>query len=68
MSTKFKPPKRSDSEQWAKVAALIEAGSRFDDVGEAYPERLSEVADFIARHRATWSWRRGRSTTESEPL
>ena len=33
---------------------LLEAGSRFEDVGEPYPARLRDAPEFIARHREKW--------------
>ena len=53
MGRSFKAPKRTDIEQWTKVERLWRAGFRFPtNTGwrevEAYPERLSEVDEFIA--------------------
>ena len=55
MGRAFKVPKKSDSEQWAKVRALWFAGFRFVNHtrwrdAEAFPERLREVEDFIRRN------------------
>jgi hypothetical protein len=52
MGRGFKPPRKTDAEQWAKVRALWVNGYRFPsherwrDV-EPYPERLREVEDFV---------------------
>ena len=57
MGRAFKVPKKSDSEQWAKIRALWFAGFRFvnhtrwQEV-EAFPERLQDVEDFIRRQEA----------------
>jgi hypothetical protein len=53
MGRAFKAPKKSDEEQWKKVEALWQAGFRFlSNTGwrdvEPYPDRLREVAGFIA--------------------
>lgn len=53
MGRAFKAPKKSDEEQWRKVETLWKAGFRFlPDTGwrdvAPYPERLREVAGFIA--------------------
>lgn len=56
MGRAFKPPKRSDIEQWKKVESLWRAGFRFipntgwRDV-EPYPERLREIPAFIENNR-----------------
>lgn len=55
MGRAFKVPKKSDSEQWAKVRALWFAGFRFVNhtrwqEAEAFPERLRDVEDFIRRN------------------
>ena len=56
MGRAFKAPKKSDMEQWKKVALLWGAGFRFishtgwRDV-EPYPERLRDVAAFIEGNR-----------------
>lgn len=51
VSNEFKPPPKTDVEQWLKVAALVEAGFRFERVGELYPDTLADVPAFILRHR-----------------
>jgi len=55
MGRAFKAPKKSDTEQWKKVAVLWNAGFRFlshtrwsED--EPYPDRLRDVAAFIDRN------------------
>lgn len=55
MGRAFKTPKKTDFEQWQKVEALWKAGFRFlpntgwRDV-KPYPERLRDVANFIAQN------------------
>ncbi len=52
MGRAFKVPRKTDSEQWAKVRSLWTAGYRFmnhegwRDV-EPYPEHLKEVEGFV---------------------
>lgn len=53
MGRAFKPPRKLDEEQWAKVQALYEAGFRFHRYGGNYPplpERLREVEEFVRRY------------------
>ena len=55
MGRAFKPPRKLDREQWTKVQSLWLAGFRFPSHGrwrdaEVYPDRLRDVADFIARN------------------
>ncbi|MEY4952723.1 MAG: hypothetical protein RL299_1147 [Pseudomonadota bacterium] len=55
MGRSFKPPRKSDLEQWKKVEALWLAGFRFPtNTGvqevEPYPERLKDVEEFIKRN------------------
>jgi DNA-directed RNA polymerase subunit RPC12/RpoP len=56
-SRKFKPPKRSDLEQWKKVRFLLEHGFRFfsvrDDTGAytRYPATLAEAREFVQKFR-----------------
>lgn len=52
LSRKFKPPRRSDKAQWAKVEAVFRAGFRFESLpGYApYPRTLAEVDEFVRRH------------------
>lgn len=51
MGRSFKAPPAKDTEQWAKVVALYEAGFRFfsyrSTPGPPLPDRLSEVEGFI---------------------
>ena len=47
---KFKPPKRSDIQQWRKVRLLAEYGFWFQSVGVPYPESLSEAEEFVATY------------------
>ncbi|WP_152998775.1 hypothetical protein [Sphingopyxis sp. H115] len=53
MGRAFKAPKKTDGEQWKKVETLWRAGFRFfPNTGwrkaEPYPERLRDVAKFVA--------------------
>lgn len=55
MGRAFKVPRKSDTEEWAKVEALWNAGFRFINhsgwlEAEAYPERLRDVEDFVRRN------------------
>jgi DNA-directed RNA polymerase subunit RPC12/RpoP len=55
MGRSFKIPKKSDTEQWAKVQSLWEAGFRFWSYrshpdAEPLPDRLRDVEDFIVRN------------------
>lgn len=55
MGRSFKAPKKSDTEQWAKVEALWSAGFRFGSYrshpdAEPLPKRLRDVEDFIRRN------------------
>jgi hypothetical protein len=55
MGRAFKVPRKSDEEQWAKVAALWNAGFRFIShsrwvEAESFPERLRDVEDFVRRN------------------
>ena len=55
MGRSFKAPKRSDTGQWEKVRALLNAGFRFwsyrsHPEAEPLPERLREVEAFVARN------------------
>jgi DNA-directed RNA polymerase subunit RPC12/RpoP len=56
-SRKFKPPKRSDLQQWEKVRFLLENGFRYlsvrDDSGRytRYPETLAEAREFVRKYR-----------------
>lgn len=56
MGRSFKAPPVKDTEQWAKVQALYDAGFRFYSyrsvVGPPLPARLSEVKEFV-RHKPT---------------
>jgi len=56
MGRSFKAPPVKDTEQWAKVQALYDAGFRFYSYrsvdGPPLPARLSEVKEFI-RHNPT---------------
>ena len=59
----FKPPKRSDDEQWEKVQFLIDNGFAFhkiyDDNGEhiPYPKTLSEAKEFVITYKNK-SWKK----------
>ncbi|WP_150852028.1 hypothetical protein [Sinorhizobium arboris] len=50
LTRKFKPPKQSDSKQWAKVEALVRHGFLFWSLGERYPDTLQEVDAFARKH------------------
>lgn len=56
MGRAFKVPKKADGEQWAKVAALWQAGFRFFNsptlrgTYDPFPERLREVEAFVRRN------------------
>lgn len=55
MGRAFKAPKKTDLEQWKKVAMLWRAGFRFySHTGrwevESYPERLRDVENFIRQN------------------
>ncbi|MBN6114094.1 hypothetical protein HDC36_003475 [Xanthomonas sp. JAI131] len=51
MGRSFKAPRAKDTEQWAKVQALYEAGFRFSSYrstsGPALPDRLAQVPAFL---------------------
>ena len=55
LSRKFKPPQRSDVGQWAKVAALVNLGFRFDTIYDAdgdvirYPSTVRGIPAFVKR-------------------
>ena len=55
---KFKPPKRSDLQQWEKVRLLLEHGFRFfsvrDDSGRyaRYPNTLAEARECVRKYRS----------------
>jgi hypothetical protein len=54
MGRSFKAPPVKDTEQWAKVRALYSAGFRFSSYRShscaPLPEKLSQVAAFVAEH------------------
>jgi hypothetical protein len=54
MGRSFKAPAVKDTQQWAKVQALYNAGFRFSSYRghpcEPLPAKLSEVAAFVAEH------------------
>jgi hypothetical protein len=56
LNRKFKPPKSTDLEQWAKVELLVKHGfhfqSLYDSEGNtiAYPKTLNEAKVFIREH------------------
>jgi len=59
LGRKFKAPPADDAKQWTKVQRLVEAGFRFGDVWDReaakrvsvpYPEKLTEVRDFLRRY------------------
>ncbi len=55
MGRSFKAPKRTDEEQWEKVATLWNNGFRFWSFrsypdAEPFPDRLRDVPDFIKRN------------------
>ena len=55
----FKPPKKSDVRQWAKVRFLVEHGFRFQKIRTgsghwdtvAYPDTLEEAKEFVVKYR-----------------
>jgi hypothetical protein len=55
VSRKFKPPRRGDARQWAKVAALLNLGFRFDTIYDAegavirYPSTAQGIPAFVKR-------------------
>ena len=56
MGRSFKPPKKSDIEQWKKVEALWDAGFRFptnsrkERIVTPYPKKLKDVQEFIQQN------------------
>ena len=55
---KFKAPKRTNEEQWQKVALLLASGFRFNTIYEdgtaiRYPRTLKEAQVFILEHSPT---------------
>lgn len=55
MGRSFAAPKKTDVEQWKKVAALWAAGFRFHSYrshpdAERLPEKFNDVADFVRRN------------------
>lgn len=55
VNRKFKPPRRSDTAQWAKVEALVSLGFRFDTIYDAdgaiipYPSSERGIPAFAKR-------------------
>lgn len=55
LSRKFKPPRRGDVRQWAKVTALLNLGFRFDTIYDAegvvirYPTTERGIPAFVKR-------------------
>lgn len=53
VNRKFKPPRRSDVAQWAKVEALVKLGFRFDTIYDAdgsiirYPSSEKAIPAFV---------------------
>ena len=54
----FKPPKKSDNKQWAKVRFLFEHGFRYQKIRsnpddyyetESYPDTLQEAKEFVIK-------------------
>lgn len=55
MGRAFKPPRKADKGQWAKVRALWTAGFRFINHtrwrdAESFPDHLRDVEDFVRRN------------------
>lgn len=61
----FKPPKKTDSSQWAKVKYLVDHGFVFQKVrlernsyeSVPYPKTLSEAKEFVIKYRK-WAVKR----------
>ncbi|OQA33849.1 MAG: hypothetical protein BWY57_00930 [Betaproteobacteria bacterium ADurb.Bin341] len=60
MDVRFRPPKKSDEKQWAKVRFLAEHGFFFQKVyikkgsvwqRERYPENLEQAKEFVVQFR-----------------
>ena len=60
MDMRFRPPKKSDDRQWAKVRFLVEHGFFFQRVylkdgaiwyREAYPKNMNEAKEFVVRFK-----------------
>lgn len=55
LNRKFKPPRRNDVAQWAKVTALVKLGFRFDTIYDAdgaiipYPLTVRGIPAFVKR-------------------
>lgn len=55
----FKPPKKSDTEQWNKVKFLFEHGFRFQKIRTGsshhetvpYPKTLNEAREFVIKYK-----------------
>jgi hypothetical protein len=47
---KFKPPKKSDVQQWRKVRLLSQHGFWFQSIGVPYPESYSEAEEFVVTY------------------
>jgi len=60
MDIRFRPPKKSDRRQWAKVRFLVEHGFNFQKVyrktggvwqRERYPKDIHEAREFVMRFK-----------------
>ncbi len=60
MDVRFRPPKKSNDRQWAKVAFLVEHGFYFQKVYRKegpvwtrirYPQTLEQARDFVLRYK-----------------
>lgn len=60
MDLRFRPPKKSDDRQWAKVRFLVNHGFLFQKIyrkegpvwyRERYPENLEQAKDFVAQFK-----------------
>jgi hypothetical protein len=60
MDARFRPPKKTDDRQWAKVRFLVDHGFVFQKVyrkdgpvwcRERYPENLEQAKEFVVRFR-----------------
>jgi len=60
MDMRFRPPRKSDKKQWAKVKFLVDHGFNFQKIyrregavwiRERYPEDLHQAKEFVVRFR-----------------
>jgi hypothetical protein len=62
MGRHFKPPKRSDLDQWEKARQLRQNGIIFNGYTGRLPKRLNQVKPFLDE------WQRNREKSEGEKL